>query len=61
MIKEAVLLGANEEQASKETAEVMQLMEKLTNLTEKHQEFAFRRKQLNKVGDLKEVFPEVLS
>ena len=57
MIKAAVLLGANEEQASKETVEVIQLMGKLAKLNKKHGIKAGI--QLHKVGDLKDVYPEV--
>ena len=35
-----MLLGANEEEASKEMAEVMELMENLANLTNKHLVFS---------------------
>ena len=40
MIKAAVLLGANEEEASKEMAEVMELMGNLVKLTKKHLNFS---------------------
>ena len=70
MIKAAVLLGANEEEASKEMAEVMELMGNLVNLTKKHLNFydilpwlntskSQDPNALNKVGDLSETFPEV--
>ena len=58
MIKAAVLLGANEEQASKETVEVIQLMGKLAKLNKKHLD-PDAGIQLHKVGDLKDVYPEV--
>ena len=40
IIKAAVLLGANEEEASKEMSEVMALMENLVKLTNKHLVFS---------------------
>ena len=71
IIKAAVLLGANEEEASKEMGEVVELMENLIKLTQKHlvwsnyTEMNMWKSQivdqnaLNKVGKLREAFPEV--
>ena len=78
MIKAAVLLGANEEEASKEMGEVVELMKNLANLTKKHlvfskmgdsqdkvvQSYMYKKQivnqdALNKVGKLREAFPEV--
>ena len=81
IIKAAVLLGANEEEASKEMGEVVELMENLINLTKKHlvfsenlrmgdgqekvvQSYMYKKQiveenALNKVGKLREAFPEV--
>ena len=65
IIKAAVLLGANEEEASKEMGEVVELMENLINLTKKHlvcsnyTDMNVLKSQTNKVGKLRDAFPEV--